>query len=419
MAENMITAGKAGLTFGGDWNEAVEYERLVGVRYDNKLFFSKKPVPVGTIPEDGEFWFLAYEGLTDAEWEAVLDGTQQVGNSAKLGGKDAIEWQAGIDNIQTTSKAELKTAGWYRVAEYVRFDTNDPANGSRGNSCILAIKRSYISTNNESHIILYSVTYNKMNIKPLMSQVNSPAITKTRITAEGNKSYLEVYYSLNTSNTVSFTVMMPQDYSYNWSAITPTLTEEIVDGVTVYDTCELSANISPTTTSDLANYLPLSGGKVSGYLTAGAGATIKRNASEVLSLGNTNGTTVLQSYYGNGELLGFIGISNGVPCFIDATNSNKTILHTGNKPTGTYTGNGSATKREIQIGGIGEILAIQEQSYILTFVGKFGAVCFAEDGNSYSLSKDKIKFENGVLTIVTDSPAVNYANATYKYGLLC
>lgn len=90
--ENMVKAGRAGLTFGGDWDETVEYNRLVGVRYDNKLFFSKKTVPVGTIPEDGEYWFLAYEGLTDAEWESVLNGTQRVGDSEKLGGKDASEY---------------------------------------------------------------------------------------------------------------------------------------------------------------------------------------------------------------------------------------------------------------------------------------------------------------------------------------
>lgn len=93
--ENMVKAGRAGLTFGGDWDETVEYNRLVGVRYDNKLFFSKKPVPIGTIPEDGEYWFLAYEGLTDEQWEALLNGTQQVGDSARLGGKDASEYALG------------------------------------------------------------------------------------------------------------------------------------------------------------------------------------------------------------------------------------------------------------------------------------------------------------------------------------
>ena len=66
--ENMVKAGKGGLTFASDWDSTIEYDRLTGVRYDNKLFFSKKPVPIGLIPEDGEYWFLAYEGLTDEQW---------------------------------------------------------------------------------------------------------------------------------------------------------------------------------------------------------------------------------------------------------------------------------------------------------------------------------------------------------------
>ena len=57
------------------------------------------------------------------------------------------------------------------------------------------------------------------------------------------------------------------------------------------------------------------------------------------------------------------------------------ILHTGNKPTGTYTGNGSATERTIETGGIGSVVAIWSTNS-LAIIGlncKLANIRYAQD----------------------------------------
>lgn len=94
------------------------------------------------------------------------------------------------------------------------------------------------------------------------------------------------------------------------------------------------------------------------------------------------------------------------------------ILHTGNKPSGSYTGNGDATTRTIDIGGIGNLLVIQEK-YNLVFVLEDGAIVLnVVDGIITGFTADKINFRNGVLTISTAASNVNFNGAIYYYHVL-
>lgn len=185
---------------------------------------------------------------------SFLNGTSTtpVGNAKTLEGHGASYFatKETVDSIQTTSRATLSQAGWYRVAEY---EADNPAaiKGSRGQSCALVIKRSYTDMNNESHLILYSITYNRVEIKSVMSQVNVAGLTKTRVTYDGQKAYLEVYYSLNVQNNMSYTVLFPQDYSYCWKTIDAVATAETVDGVTVTTTYDIPSNATPVTDLDV------------------------------------------------------------------------------------------------------------------------------------------------------------------------
>lgn len=250
--ENMVKAGRAGLTFGGDWSEAVEYNRLVGVRYDNKLFFSKKPVPIGTIPEDGEFWFLAYEGLTDSEWESILNGTQTVGDSAKLGGKDASEYALGKD------------------------------------------------------------------------------------------------------------------------------------------------------------YLPLSGGTV-GSGTVNNPLTIKGALR-----------SILRYIIADGTFLGELGFDNdGQAIIYDSSNVKRYLLHTGNKPSGTYTGNGDATQRNVEIGGIGELLYVTPKgsTWLFAIVTRRGYIA-AIDENALVRGTDAYLNSDLSLRLMTTSSVLNASGQIYEYQRL-
>lgn len=186
---------------------------------------------------------------------SITSGGTAAGNAASLGGQTATQWQTKIDNIQTTSRATLSTAGWYRVAEYAGGDTK----GTDSNSCVLSIKQRHGSGNGESHVLrLMSVSAGNQNIVSIASKCRSNnasdrTVTKARYAYDSSKAYLEIYYPQSVSNIISFTVSDGTDGRGQWKAITPTLTEETVSGVTVTTTYDIPANASPVNSEDLAN----------------------------------------------------------------------------------------------------------------------------------------------------------------------
>ncbi len=106
---NKAYAGKAGLTLEGTWDEGRVYERLTGVHYNNCLFISRTQPPVGVPPVEGEYWMIAVRGVTDEEWAKLFDGTTPVGDSDKLGGKSAEEWENNINGVGQSVNALSKT----------------------------------------------------------------------------------------------------------------------------------------------------------------------------------------------------------------------------------------------------------------------------------------------------------------------
>lgn len=159
--------------------------------------------------------------------------------------------QTVVDNIQTTSKAMLNTVGWYRVAEYV--STTSSVKGNQANSCILVIKRGYGNNISDYYKISLASVYEKQKFTVLESSNGSHLFTKIRYTYADKTAYLEVYYNGNSSNNCAFIVNNGNDYYFGWKAITPTLTSETVDGVTVTTTYDISANVSPVNNVDLVN----------------------------------------------------------------------------------------------------------------------------------------------------------------------
>ena len=194
------------------------------------------------------------------EIQNIISGTTTVGNANKLGGKGAGEYalQNAVDNIQTTSRANLSQPGWYRVAKI----DNDWAN-----SCQLSFGSIYMNNLPEVHEIRFDNSRDNPRISGISHNSVSviKVFTKVRKTYDGAK-YLEVYYALSTTNTCTFTVLSGIGFGSYWQAITPTLTSETADGVTVTATYDIPANATPATSADLANYLPLSGGTLNGIL---------------------------------------------------------------------------------------------------------------------------------------------------------
>ena len=105
----------------------------------------------------------------------------------------------------------------------------------------------------------------------------------------------------------------------------------------------------------------------------------------------------------------------------DLTWRDKKLFGEHNKPSGSYTGNGSSATRTIDIGGVGNILYITSP-YGFGFVTADGGffIQASYDTSSYvvSYSSSYIKFVDGVLTINTSNSYVNSSSYAYTYRVL-
>ena len=161
------------------------------------------------------------------------------------------------------------------------------------------------------------------------------------------------------------------------------------------------------TLSDLANYLPLTGGTVANnnYVPL----VVKNNSND--------GGTWLRFDYSN-EALGYLGFgSKDVLLFkTGGQTANHNILHTGNKPTGTYTGNGSAEQRVINIGGIGDV-ALVTSMYGTALVSASGG--FASDVETITPFSSEFCFvQNGNMCMNSVDDRLNRDGVTYTYRVL-
>lgn len=98
------------------------------------------------------------------------------------------------------------------------------------------------------------------------------------------------------------------------------------------------------------------------------------------------------------------------------TRTTYNVLHTGNKPTGTYTGNGSATSRTIDTGGLGSVCVITSSkgNCIVLTNGAF----YWLGSTTGAVAAGVCKFTDGVLTLATALDAFNANGITYTYQVL-
>lgn len=160
-----------------------------------------------------------------------------------------------FDNIQTTSRATLSQAGWYRIAESaygILFDLK------------VALFKGFGLHQPETHVVTATCNsaYGKCIIKSTDTVGNTHTLTKFRLTKDSAKCYAEIYLSKTSEDEVHVSITSNHIHGRGWKSITPTLTEETLDGVTVTTTYDIPANASPVTSVDLANYLPKTGGTV-------------------------------------------------------------------------------------------------------------------------------------------------------------
>lgn len=98
----------------------------------------------------------------------------------------------------------------------------------------------------------------------------------------------------------------------------------------------------------------------------------------------------------------------------DGNEHNAKIFGEHNKPSGSYTGNGSATSRTINVGGIGNIIIVTTGSGGMYIAFPWGAYGFFEDGNMKRYSNSKIMYGDGILTLSTTDFNNNGVNYYYR-----
>jgi hypothetical protein len=96
----------------------------------------------------------------------------------------------------------------------------------------------------------------------------------------------------------------------------------------------------------------------------------------------------------------------------------KHLHHDGNKPFGSYIGNGSAVSRMIDTKGIGRLILVYNKDNF-SFVTPQGALSIdTSDGTIEWIGSAKVYFLNGTLGITTTSEAFNIADKEYFYQVI-
>lgn len=239
----MANAGRVAIVPKGDYSSSVTYKRLDLVRYNDKAYVAKK-ASTGVLPTNTDYWMLmTSDGITI---DSALSDTSTNPVQNKI-------IKTALDNIQTTSRATLSQAGWYRVAElesnrwwFSPFEIGvyKDNSGNNASSC----KLRFVPTGGNVNVM-------RLEAISCALHGNNPTITKLRITTDGTKCYIEIYYSVSAKNAVG--IVLNDSFAVipyvAWRAITPTLTSETVDGVTVTTTYDIPTNASPVTTVDDTN----------------------------------------------------------------------------------------------------------------------------------------------------------------------
>lgn len=146
---------------------------------------------------------------------------------------------SGLNRLQNVSSATLYNSGWYRVAQASAGNLAGLLGGGIS-SCKLIIGRSFSNHNNEHHELQFLSTFQNQHIISVCNKSNTQIITKARYVYFEPllTSWLEIYYNASINNNIGIKVTD----GFGWQAITPTLTEETVEGVTVVTTCDIPAN---------------------------------------------------------------------------------------------------------------------------------------------------------------------------------
>lgn len=191
----------------------------------------------GDISEDGNAL------ITEVPiYRVELDGL----NISKLQKKIYVKKLLENPIVPKTKSMRISKTGWYRIAK-IECDSLSDARGGIGNNCNIEISRSFNALSTEfKKIQLVSINNStKFTDETSSAVTNGQLIAKIRHTLDTatNTGYVEIYYSNDSTNNMLVTISNHMNYNGQyWELITPELTAETVDGVTVLGSHDFSLN---------------------------------------------------------------------------------------------------------------------------------------------------------------------------------
>lgn len=424
----MAVAGKVAITLstenGGAWSADVTYDRLVAVKHNNNLYISRKTV-ANVEPPNDEFWFLALEGFGGDDVQTLIDrmnelsgliqaiisGTQQVGNAKTLDGHEADDFVTRYQSLTTSilEKALEVGGGVHHFILSGGYTAEDlPSSVYRyGGATIVKRGATAITV-----IVWGCANTSQVHFLPKFNYYNG--------TWSGWKG-LDDFLPL-TGGTINGNTYVKQSGSASAQFGVGNDTNDVKfgisgDGFTYFQ--DKFGNFiirKPDGTSTFegtaSGNLPLTGGTVNGAVT------VEHTTGTPLTVKNTSADVCHQIFYGQSGYMGGLGF-NGAdrPVVRTKDNSVKDLLHTGNKPTGTYTGNGDATKRTINIGSSMPRSIIVTSSNGMVLMTYYGAIYKETSGTTVSgLSWGECALlDTGNIQLITTNPLLNASGVVYTY----
>lgn len=163
-------------------------------------------------------------------------------------------------------------------------------------------------------------------------------------------------------------------------------------------------------------YLKLSGGTLSGALQVkhfeNGFSTFDKNHSETNDYGTFLGDTSVDGKTAKITVSALLNLLT----FTDANSEIRNIYHDGNKPFGSYDGNGDATARVVETNGIGRLALVYHGDHLSLVTPKGALKVTLADGSIAWVSN--VSFVEGKFNISTTSDAINKAEETYHYQVI-
>lgn len=179
----------------------------------------------------------------------------------------------------------------------------------------------------------------------------------------------------------------------------------------------------------VANYLRITGGKLTGNLeieTSSPAMNLVNTATNRsgVALYSNSSNLILSNKKDDDNLAGiWLKPETEAPkdyldlgTYVGGKFTRYPIYGTYNKPTGTYEGTGSASKVEIETGGIGDVIMVNSGNGF-AIVTPRGAVCISGT-DVYGLVSSHAKFTGGLLTLNTADVTLNKNPGNYYWQVL-